>query len=65
LGAKVLRTEESVQLIVFLAAIREILKREIYEGNKQNFCAVKTKGQSSSFHHPSQPNANRADSLCE
>jgi len=52
-------------LIVFLAAIREILKREIYEGNKQNFCAMKTKDQSSSFHHPGPPNANRVDSLCE
>jgi len=32
--AKVLRTEGIVQLIVFLAAIREILRREIYESNK-------------------------------
>jgi hypothetical protein len=37
--------EECVQLIVFFAAIREILKREIYGGDKQHFCLVKTKGQ--------------------
>jgi hypothetical protein len=45
LGEKVLRVEECVQLIVFFAAIREILKREIYGGDKQHFCLVKTKGQ--------------------
>jgi hypothetical protein len=35
LGAKLLRIEECVQLIVFFAAIREILKREIYGADKQ------------------------------
>jgi len=44
LGAKVLRTESHVQLIVFFAAIREILKREIYGRDKGNFWLVKTKG---------------------
>jgi hypothetical protein len=32
-------------LIVFVAAIREILKREIYSGDKRSFWLVKTKGQ--------------------
>jgi hypothetical protein len=35
---KVLRAEATVQLIVFFAAIREILKKEIYRGDKQSFC---------------------------
>jgi hypothetical protein len=35
LGAKLLRREECVQLIVFFAAIRESLKREIYGADKQ------------------------------
>ncbi|HEY8671569.1 MAG TPA: hypothetical protein VIL63_12055 [Terriglobales bacterium] len=35
MGAKLLRIEECVQLIVFFAAIREILKREIYGADKQ------------------------------
>jgi len=43
--AKLLRLEGSVQLIVFFAVIREILKREIYGGDKKRFCAMKTKGQ--------------------
>ena len=43
MGAKVLRTEGHVQLNVFLAAIREILKREIYERDKKCFCAMKAK----------------------
>jgi len=42
---KLLRLEGSVQSIVSLSAIKEILKREIYEKDKQNFCAMKTKGQ--------------------
>ena len=36
-GEKVLATGGRVQLIVFFGAIREILKREIYGGDKQNF----------------------------
>jgi hypothetical protein len=35
---KVLRAEGCVQLIVFVAAIREILKKEIYGRDKQSFC---------------------------
>jgi hypothetical protein len=41
---KVLRSEQGVQLIVFFAAIRETLKKEIYRGDKQRFCSKKTKG---------------------
>jgi hypothetical protein len=40
-----LAADEGVQLIVFFAVIREILKREIYRGDKKRFCAMKTKGQ--------------------
>jgi hypothetical protein len=43
-AGKILRSEGGVQLIVFFAAIRETLKREIYEGDKRHFCLVKTKG---------------------
>jgi len=32
-------------LIVFFAAIREILKKEIYAADKQRFCVMKTKGE--------------------
>jgi hypothetical protein len=42
---KLLAADEGVQLIVFFAVIREILKREIYRGDKKRFCAKKTKGQ--------------------
>ena len=41
---KLLRSQGGVQLIVFFAVIREILKREIYRGDKKRFCAKKTKG---------------------
>jgi hypothetical protein len=34
---KVLGTGGRVQLIVFFGSIREILKREIYSGDKQSF----------------------------
>jgi hypothetical protein len=40
---KILRSNQCVQLIVFFAAIREILKREIYRRDKQSFCSLKTK----------------------
>jgi len=43
--AKLFGSLGHVQLIVFFAAIREILKREIYGGDKRSFCLVKTKGQ--------------------
>jgi hypothetical protein len=42
--AKLFGSLGHVQLIVFVAAIREILKREIYSGDKRSFCLVKTKG---------------------
>jgi hypothetical protein len=40
--AKVVRRDRSVQLIVFFAVIREILRREIYAMYKQIFCSLKT-----------------------
>jgi len=43
--AKLFRQPGHVQLIVFVAAIREILKREIYSGDKRSFWLVKTKAQ--------------------
>ena len=36
-GEKVLVSDRPVQLIVFFEAIREILKKEIYRVDKQNF----------------------------
>jgi len=42
--AKLFRSGRSVQLIVFFAAIREILKKEIYGGDKPDFSLLKTKG---------------------
>jgi len=41
---KVLRADECVQLIVFFAAIREILKKEIYGRDKQLTLASENKG---------------------
>jgi len=40
--AKVLRSDWSVQLIVFFAVIREILRKEIYKMYKQIFYSLKT-----------------------
>jgi hypothetical protein len=45
LGANVLRSSGGVQLIVFFAAIREILKREIYRADKQSFRCNENKEQ--------------------
>jgi hypothetical protein len=45
LGANVLRSPGGVQLIVFFAAIREILKREIYGADKQSFRRDENKGK--------------------
>jgi hypothetical protein len=39
-----LRSEDGVQLIVFFAAIREILKREIYRADKKTFRCSENKG---------------------
>ena len=41
--AKVLRADEGVQLIVFFAPIREILRKGIYGINNESFCTMKTK----------------------
>jgi len=43
-NAKLFRSGRSVQLIVFFAAIREILKKEIYGRDKRDFFLMKTKG---------------------
>jgi hypothetical protein len=42
-AGKLLRQNRSVQLIVFFAAIREILKREIYRVDKQSFAPYENK----------------------
>jgi hypothetical protein len=42
---KILAASQGVQLIVFFAAIREILKKEIYAADKERFCLMKTKGE--------------------
>jgi hypothetical protein len=42
---KIWAARRGVQLIVFFAAIREILKKEIYARDKQRFCAMKIKGK--------------------
>jgi hypothetical protein len=42
-AGKLLRQNRSVQLIVFFAAIREILKREIYGRDKQSFVRYENK----------------------
>lgn len=42
---KIWARRRGVQLIVFFAAIREILKKEIYGEDKQRFSAMKTKGK--------------------
>jgi len=45
LQGKLLCSEVGVQLIVFLAAIKENLKTKIYGRDKKYFCSMKTKGQ--------------------
>ena len=42
---KIWAARRGVQLIVFFAAIREILKKEIYARDKQRFCVMKIKGK--------------------
>src|SRR5215469_1207070 len=42
---KIWASRRGVQLIVFFAAIREILKKEIYARDKQRFCLMKIKGK--------------------
>jgi len=51
-------------LIVFFAAIREILKKEIYVADKQCFSTVKTKAQFTSVEIPTVRIADLTDSLC-
>jgi hypothetical protein len=41
---KLLPAREPVQLIVFFAAIREILKKKIYEVDKRRFFLIENKG---------------------
>src|SRR6266481_9678809 len=62
---KLLRSPGGVQLIVFFSAISETLKKEIYGGDKQCFCPMKTKGQSVSGCKSRRGNTNRMDSVCE
>jgi len=45
LQGKLLCSEVGVQLIVFLAAIKENLKRKIHGRDKKYFCPMKTKDQ--------------------
>jgi hypothetical protein len=40
-----LRDDASVQLIVFFAAIREILKKEIYRSDKPRLLLIENKGE--------------------
>ena len=42
---KLLRSKESVQLIVFFAAISEILKKEIYGRDKPRLLPIENKGR--------------------
>jgi len=44
-NAKLFRSGRGVQLIVFFAVIREILKKKIYGADKGFFCPMKTKGR--------------------
>jgi len=52
-------------LIVFFAAIREILKRGIYGRDKHCFWAMKTKGERASIAGLISATANAGDSLYE
>ena len=63
--AKVFSHEGSVQLIVFFAAIRETLKKEIYGCHKRCFCAMKTKRQFDRVRLRLRPITNLTNSVCE
>ena len=65
LGAKLLRLEGCVQLIVFFAAIREILKREIYGADKQWSCFNENKGPISRIGMRLRRILNPSNSVCE
>jgi hypothetical protein len=45
MAEKVLASNKRVQLIVFFGAIREILKKEIYGGDKENFRSDENKSR--------------------
>jgi hypothetical protein len=60
-----LPAEDAVQLIVFLAAIREILKKEIYGRDKQRFCWMKTKGKFTGSRKEIRQITNERHSICE
>lgn len=62
---KIWAARRGVQLIVFFAAIREILKKEIYRTDKQGFCVMKTKGELVGSGKPARGITNRADLVCE
>jgi hypothetical protein len=47
-----LPADEGVQLIVFFAPIREILRKGIYGGDKECFWTMKTKGIFSALRTP-------------
>jgi hypothetical protein len=55
----------SVQLIVFLAYIREILKREIYGTDKRRFCRLKTKAGVRAGSISLRQKTNMPDLICE
>jgi hypothetical protein len=61
---KILPAREGVQLIVFLCAIREILKKEIYAPDKEYFCALKTKARLSACAAITEGILNLSNSVC-
>ncbi|HJT69503.1 MAG TPA: hypothetical protein VJ731_04850 [Terriglobales bacterium] len=67
-GQKLLPNAASVQLIVFVAAIREILKREIYGWDKKKVKssqnAMKRKGEAKRQTHKSRGAMNLRNSVC-
>jgi hypothetical protein len=62
---KVCSSARRVQLIVFVAAIREILKKEIYGWDKRCFWLVKTKDESGGLRLGVQRITNESHSICE
>jgi hypothetical protein len=62
---KIWAARRGVQLIVFVATIREILRKEIYARDKQRFCVMKIKGKLVGSRRSCCGITNSADSLCE
>jgi hypothetical protein len=60
-----LPADEGVQLIVFFAPIREILRKGIYGSDKECFWTMKTKGIFSALKGVAQAKANALDSVYE